>query len=259
MKKYKLYKLLDPTVSKSDFKNHIRYVGWTSKSLKLRLTKHINEAKTCISQSHTYKNKWINKLLNLNQKPEIELICDSDCEKDIKNLEIFYIRKYRKQKIKLTNTTDGGDGMVGKKWNENQKLLFNKPIKCYTKQGVLLRRFNSASECCKELKLNNSHVSQVLNGKRKSTGNLVFRFENDFFDKFIVENFKGKNNKNKKSIVEIDINNNIINEFYSINECCIKEKLNKQHLSFILKNPYKKNGQKRMCGGRFFKYKEDIV
>lgn len=64
MKKYKIYRLVDPTVSPDSNK----YIGWTNKTLSARLSNHITEAK-------------------------IEFVDDS--EEEIKNMEIHYIQKYK--------------------------------------------------------------------------------------------------------------------------------------------------------------------
>ena len=52
MKKYKIYRLVDPTVS-PDSNKYIRYIGWTNKTLSARLSNHITEAKHDMSQHHT--------------------------------------------------------------------------------------------------------------------------------------------------------------------------------------------------------------
>lgn len=57
MGKMRLYQLIDPTVDENDVFNRIKYIGWTSKSLTYRLSKHITEAKSDMSQKHTYKNR----------------------------------------------------------------------------------------------------------------------------------------------------------------------------------------------------------
>ena len=57
MKKFKLYQLVDPRISKDDIKNRVRYIGITVKSLASRKSEHINESKTILAQMHTHKNR----------------------------------------------------------------------------------------------------------------------------------------------------------------------------------------------------------
>lgn len=45
MLKYKIYRLVDPTISPEDEQNYVRYIGWTNKTLPDRLSNHITEAK----------------------------------------------------------------------------------------------------------------------------------------------------------------------------------------------------------------------
>ena len=87
MKKYKIYRLVDPTVS-PDSNKYIRYIGWTNKTLSARLSNHITEAKHDMSQHHTYKNRWINKLLSQNIVPKIEFVDDS--EEEIENKKKYW-------------------------------------------------------------------------------------------------------------------------------------------------------------------------
>lgn len=45
MLKYKIYRLVDPTVDPIDETNYVRYIGWTNKTLSDRLSNHVTEAK----------------------------------------------------------------------------------------------------------------------------------------------------------------------------------------------------------------------
>ena len=101
MKTYKIYRLVDPTISPEDEKNYIRYIGWTNKTLSDRLSNHITEAKHDMTQQHTHKNRWINKLLNLNTKPQIELVDETQDANEIKLMEIKYISLYAKKYLSM--------------------------------------------------------------------------------------------------------------------------------------------------------------
>jgi group I intron endonuclease len=99
-----IYKLICP------IEEDIKYIGQTSKTLKYRLSGHINKTKSKIKDGKklTHKENWIKKLI------ESELIDDliieeiEECDdKLLDQREIFWISKYKYEK-KLTNSTDGG-------------------------------------------------------------------------------------------------------------------------------------------------------
>lgn len=253
MKQYKIYRLVDPTISSDDEKNRIRYIGWTNKRLSDRLSNHVTEARHDKSQQHTHKNRWINKLLNLGIRPEIELVDDTDNPDEIKQMEIKYIALYAKKGCKLTNATKGGDGQLGRIVSDEQKALFEKAIDVYDKQGNFLRTIKSQKECEIQLGVNSAKVSQVCNGIRKTTGNLVFRFHGEPFDKYDITSMKGKNQKTKIPVLQITENGEIIKEYPSINECALSENIDvgtlRSHLSL---SEFKKNGKRRQCKGKFF-------
>ncbi len=96
-----IYVLVDPRK-----KEEYRYVGKTVQKLSHRLSKHIYEAKK--ANDHTYRARWIRKLLHEDVKPQIvklEIIdAEIDCER-----EMYWIARLKKEGYKLTNGTKGGE------------------------------------------------------------------------------------------------------------------------------------------------------
>lgn len=131
--------------------------------------------------------------------------------------------------------------------------MFEKAIDVYDKQGHYLNTYKSQKECELQLGVNSSKVSQVCNGIRKTTGNLVFRFKGDPFDKFDIRSMKGKNQKNKKAVLQITEDGDIIKEYPSIRECAIEESIDvgtlRSHLSL---SEFKRNGKRRQCKGKYY-------
>lgn len=253
MLKYKIYRLTDPTVDPTDEVNYVRYIGWTNKTLSDRLSNHVTEARHDITQQHTHKNRWINKLLSLNTRPKIELVDETDDPEEIKQMEIKYIALYAEKGCKLTNATKGGDGQLGRIVPDEQKALFEKAIDVYDKNGNFLNTFKSQKECELQLGVYSSKVSQVCNGIRKTTGNLVFRFHGEPFDKYNITSMKGKNQQTKKPVLQITENGTIIQEYSSINECAIAEGINVETLRSHLKmSEFKENGKRRQCKGKYY-------
>lgn len=95
---YKVYSLKEPD---SDI---VRYIGYTGKSLKVRLRGHLN----CLI-SKSKKNSWIISLKNKNTSPTIELIEDGLTKEEALNKEVFYIKLFKSFGANLVNGTTGGD------------------------------------------------------------------------------------------------------------------------------------------------------
>lgn len=101
-----IYGLVDPLEP-----DHVRYVGKTKAPTRPR--GHQYEALS--ADYHTHKIHWILKLLSEGRTYDIITIKQhpSDVsDDDLNTSEIFYIAKYRSEGHRLTNATDGGDGVV---------------------------------------------------------------------------------------------------------------------------------------------------
>ena len=99
---------------------NIRYVGKTSKDLRHRLSIHLSS--TSLSNK-THKNNWIKSLLILDIIPIITLIEEVSDECWVER-EIFWIKYYRDSGFNLTNSTDGGEGMLNPSEDTRNKLSF---------------------------------------------------------------------------------------------------------------------------------------
>lgn len=100
--KTKLYGLLHPITGE------LRYVGKTcKKTLSRRLSGHISDSKT----GQTYRARWVRSLLAQGLKPAIELL--DEVEGDGASAEVAMIGVARSLGCRLTNTTDGGEGVTG--------------------------------------------------------------------------------------------------------------------------------------------------
>lgn len=88
--------------------NEIRYIG-KSKNIEVRLKAHINES---IKGRKSHKCDWIRQLLNLELRPILQILeeCDED---NWKEREQYWIKYYKERGCKLTNLTEGGDGVNG--------------------------------------------------------------------------------------------------------------------------------------------------
>ena len=94
----------------------IRYVGKTQKTLLYRLSEHVKESR---SGTKTHKCNWVRSLLAKKMSPKIELLCEVDgngCKE-----ETSWIALFRSVGVKLTNGTDGGEGISGHKHSEETR------------------------------------------------------------------------------------------------------------------------------------------
>lgn len=112
----RIYELRDPR----DTECKPRYVGITTKSLHYRLRMHINTSNS--SKNNNYRVNWIRKLLKSNIIPTIHLIEEvfgwgyaCECEK-------YWIKEFKEQGYKLTNSTLGGEGAFGIKLSKETRL-----------------------------------------------------------------------------------------------------------------------------------------
>jgi hypothetical protein len=106
-----VYALTDPRT------NEIRYVGGTTKTLNSRLRNHIRYASSGGGNDH--KSCWIKSLLNDCVKPEIHLLEEVDGH--FADAEREWISCFRHMKMRLTNLTEGGQGMWGYKREHSEE------------------------------------------------------------------------------------------------------------------------------------------
>lgn len=97
---YSIYILLDPRT------NEVRYVGYT-KDITKRLYMHVGN---CNNNSH--KSNWIKQLKTLGLRPKPKTLCVLSSFEEALRVEIATIALYRSRGVRLTNSTDGGEGGV---------------------------------------------------------------------------------------------------------------------------------------------------
>lgn len=98
---WSVYGLLDPC------SRELRYVGWSIHP-ETRLRQHI--AKN--HKEHGRKADWIRSLLESGQKPQI-VILETGHDNRYHDAETTWIWLYRQMGVRLTNATNGGQGMLG--------------------------------------------------------------------------------------------------------------------------------------------------
>ena len=86
--------------------DELRYVGKTDQPLNKRLSRHIRDA---LEEGSTYRQRWIYRLLDLGDRPEIRMIWICP-RKTWRFWEVLLIRKFKEWGYRLTNTNAGGGG-----------------------------------------------------------------------------------------------------------------------------------------------------
>lgn len=192
---HKVYTLLDKATGE------IRYVGKTSCGLLKRMKRHIRDSRTATD----YRSRWIR---SLNGEIEVCELQSFFSNEDALAAEVYWISFLRTAGCRLTNTTDGGTGLVGLRFSEihrarisaslagkmfspshkqslSKSQLKRQPASEETRKKMSSARkrsvldhlgvqYDSAKEAAEKLNLHRSHVTAVANGVRKSTGGYVF-------------------------------------------------------------------------------------
>lgn len=243
---YIIYKLYDPR----DEKKTPRYIGITASSLNKRYKEHIHHSIHRKRNTHVYN--WIRLLLKQNIKPLIEPIDFANSKKEAFEKEINYILEFKKQNIKLTNSTEGGD------------FIERKRVKQFDTKGNLIKIWETISTVERELGISNSHISSCCKGLygRKTVGGFVWRYEEDEFNKYpVTPQINVSKIAIKKPIVQVDKNLNFIKEWSHSQEIENELGIKRSNICWVCKNPFLLNGKLRNLGGFhwFYKTNEDIV
>jgi len=204
---YYIYELLDPRTGE------IKYVGKT-KNITKRFKQHLSPSSL---KPNTPKNTWIKSLLKENLIPKIRTLCLTT-DKYIDESEILKIKEYRELGIKLTNCTDGGDGL------RNPNMLTRIKISNSKKGKPAGKR---TKETCEKISLSQK-------GKPKSPW------------------LKERKIKQSTPVIAININTHEILEFIGAQAAAKTLGLNQSHITSCCKNRY---GFKTH-GGYKWKYKE---
>lgn len=215
------------------------YVGKTKNSPKKREREH--------------KNKLQNKNIILE-------ILDEVPDQEWKFWEKHYISLFRSWGFKLENRNDGGGGSTSRSEEMKNKLSqqrkgkkpinIEKSILQFDLEGNFIKKWVSYTQAYNIFK--NQGISKAARGEHLQASNYIWCYEKDYTPKFILDKID-KIKNSTISVLQFDINMNLINEYPSIQsaskslnkksaaicECC-KEK-RKTAYGFIWKYKTNKN------------------
>jgi hypothetical protein len=209
MKEFKIYCLKDPDTME------IRYIGvTTSKYISRRLSQH----NYCANNNYqTHVAKWIRKI---GKSPIIELI--EICNKDNwEEKEIYWINYYDN----LTNIHEGGKGVIiDRKFTsiERSAKAHNVKIVQLDNDGNLIKIWNSIKDAT--IYFNGKSKSSICNVLKNNYGAVTaFGYRWFYYNDYINNNYTIKDYKSKVNYDNInkvylyDLENNLIEEFKSLN------------------------------------------
>lgn len=99
-----VYALIDPRT------NDVRYIGKTIRTSRRRLRRHLAESYLA---ANTHKDRWLRGLLAAGLEPEITVVQRCESLAELADAERAHIASARASGARLTNATDGGDGIGG--------------------------------------------------------------------------------------------------------------------------------------------------
>lgn len=235
---YIVYGLYEPNGS-------LRYIGYTSKTLKERLKTHLGVIGRTEETHH--RACWLRSLRSTGVKPTIlELDRSTDLE-EILQKEIYWIDYYRNAGVNLVNTASGGVGPSGHKWSQKQYERKSRKVHQYDKTGNLIATHNSLSDAafmvCGDKK-SNGKIARVCRGHRggRSFCGFIFRYDGDSFNTHpvvgqwnitasqremisqrqtlnnVMKNLTGSKNPRARAVIQLTRDREILQEFETITQ-----------------------------------------
>lgn len=261
IKNFKFYYLC----SSKDLK--FRYIGITSMDLQSRLNFHLSEANQSNKLSH--KNNWIRKEIKNNNKILINIISEKLCTKTQALLiEEQLISSFRNL-CNLTNSTK-----INTTNNKVPKIR-TKAVIVLSKNGEYITRFNSLKECANYFNVNNSVITNILKGRKKSVRDCLLVYEENYDPnhdykyerKQVISPFNKKHPLYKKikqanrkaiskKVVRVDLKTKEEIIFNSYSEACRFLGKPANHYANIVKVC---KGERKKAFGYGWKFYEDIV
>jgi group I intron endonuclease len=200
----KIYCLIDPIT------NEIRYIGKTKNSLTKRLYEHLTKRNL---KPNTHKNNWIKQLLSNKLKPIISLIELTD-DKNWIEREIYHIKTLKEKGIKLTNTTEGGDGALGTKQTIESKEKRRKTmLSKYGSYGIKITEEQKKS------------ISLAQTGRVKT-----------------IDEIEKQASKLRKNLIQLDLDENIIKIWDGVRKCSREIGVDYTTLRYAINNQKPLNG-----------------
>lgn len=156
MKTFQIYCLKTP-------EGEIRYFGQTCQRLRVRFTSHLN------SKLNTHVSNWIRKLLQNGNQPLCELLMSGLTKEEADEEEKALIKWGRLKRLRLTNTSDGGEGTVGVSISPENRAATRERMTGRKQSPETIEKKRRAMVGRTFSPEHRQKISQALTGKRKSS------------------------------------------------------------------------------------------
>lgn len=149
----------------------------------------------------------------------VDEVFDTAHNKDeLNEKERYYIEKFNSFENGY-NRSIGGDSVTGAKKPCGKDSPRSKSVCQISTDGKLINIWNCISDVEKDLGISNSHISQVCKNTRKFAGGFIWVYEEEYDpNKEYKRTPRIKDmGKGTKAVLLLSENNEIIREFYSVN------------------------------------------
>lgn len=113
--KYIIYGLTDPDTQE------VRYIGKSTSGMK----RPMEHKKPCNLKVPSHKVNWIKQLISLNKQYGVIILESLDIPENLDAREIYWIAEYKNRGVILTNSTDGGEGSLGREVKDNTREILS--------------------------------------------------------------------------------------------------------------------------------------
>lgn len=173
-----------------------------------------------------------------------EVIKVFDTAKTLKELnekESYYINLFDSYKNGY-NQTFGGDSISGYERPKSKDCKNSKRICQISLDGELIKIWDCATDASNELSIDQSSISEVCKGKRKTAGNFVWVHEKDYDpnkDYKRIPQIKDRG-RGANPVLLLSEDNDILREFYSINNASVELEMSVEGVRKICNHKIKK-------------------
>jgi len=170
---------------------------------------------------------------------EIFDVALTECELNEK--EMFYIKQFDSF-YNGYNSTLGGEGMSGYQPPTGKNHQQSVRVCQISPDGKLIKIWDSFGDIYRKLGLGKGAISNVCTGRKETSGGFVWVYEKDYDpnrDYSRIPKTRGGRNFSKPVLL-LDLNNNIIQEFFSAVEASTFFGISKQEVSRICRHERKK-------------------
>lgn len=171
----------------------------------------------------------------------IEVFDTAKTLKELNEKESYYINLFDSYKNGY-NQTFGGDSISGYERPKSKDCKNSKRICQISLDGELIKIWDCATDASNELSIDQSSISEVCKGKRKTAGNFVWVHEKDYDpnkDYKRIPQIKDRG-RGANPVLLLSEDNDILREFYSINNASAELEMSVEGVRKICNHKIKK-------------------